>query len=74
MDTLHKSLSAWREAEDKASLAEEALTEALKLELSGGPGVDPSVLHEVARLRAIADQKLAASIEAMSDPPRVRLQ
>jgi hypothetical protein len=75
MDPLHKALSAWREANEKAKLAEEALAEALRLELSGGPTVDLSVLHEVARLRAQADQKLAASIQAMSEPKQeARLQ
>lgn len=75
MDPVHKALHAWREANEKAQLAEAALAEALRLEMSGGPVVDLSVLHEVARLRALADQKLAASIEAMSQPPKVvRLQ
>lgn len=75
MDTLLKALMAWREANRKAELAEAALTEALKLEMTGGPEVDVSVLHEVARLRALADQKLSASILAMSQPPQqARLQ
>lgn len=74
MDQVLKTLTAWRDANEKAKLAEAALAEALRLELSGGPTVDASVLHEVARLRAIADRKLSASIEAMSEPDRVRLQ
>ena len=75
MDTLLKALTAWREADEKAQLAESALAEALRLEMGGGPEVDPGVLHEVARLRAIADQKLSASIQAMSPPKReARLQ
>jgi hypothetical protein len=74
MDPVHKSLTAWHDANEKAKLAEAALAEALRLELSGGPVVDLSVLHEVARLRAIADQKLSASIEAMTDSKRVHLQ
>lgn len=74
MDTVLKALTAWREANQKAQLAEEALAEALRLEMSGGPVVDLSVLHEVARLRAIADQKLSASIQAMSAPKQARLQ
>lgn len=74
MDSLHKALVAWREADEKATLAEAALAEALKLELGGGPTVDPSVLHEVARLRAIADKHLEQSIEAMSEPQQIRLQ
>jgi hypothetical protein len=75
MDTVHKALAAWRVADDKAKLAEAALAEALRLEMSGGPSVDLSVLHEVARLRAIADQKLSASILEMTEPLQaVRLQ
>lgn len=74
MDNLHKALAAWREANEKAELAESALAEALRLEMSGGPVVDLSVLHEVARLRAIADQKLSLSIQAMSAPKQARLQ
>ena len=70
-----KALTAWRDANEKAKLAESALAEALRLELSGGPSVDPTELHEVARLRALADLKLTKSIEAMSEPQRVvRLQ
>jgi hypothetical protein len=75
MDTVHKALTAWREANDKAQLAETALAEALRLEMDGGPEVDPAVLHEVARLRAIADLKLSASIDAMTPPKEeLRLQ
>ena len=75
MDPVHKALIAWHEANEKAKLAEEALAEALRLELSGGPTVDVSVLHEVARRRAAADQKLSASIQAMSEPKQeARLQ
>lgn len=76
MDTVLKALTAWRDANEKAKLAEAALAEALRLEMSGGPVVDLSVLHEVARLRAIADQKLSASIKEMSDPEpkELRLQ
>jgi hypothetical protein len=74
MDNVLKALTAWREANEKAKLAESALAEALRLEMSGGPEVDVSVLHEVARLRALADQKLSVSIQAMSDPRQVRLQ
>ncbi|MEJ6023170.1 hypothetical protein [Ramlibacter sp. PS4R-6] len=69
MDAVLKALTAWREANEKAKLAESALAEALRLEMSGGPVVDLSVLHEVARLRAIADHKLSASIQAMTDDP-----
>jgi hypothetical protein len=68
MDTVLKALTAWREANQKAELAEAALAEALKLEMTGGPEVDLSVIHEVARLRAMADQKLSASIREMSEP------
>jgi len=76
MDAVLKALTDWREANEKAKLAESALTEALRLEMSGGPAVDLSVLHEVARLRALADQMLTASIKEMSDPEphEVRLQ
>jgi hypothetical protein len=75
MDTVLKALTAWREANEKAQLAESALAEALRLELDGGPEVDPAVLHEVARLRAIADLKLSASLDAMSPPKKeIRLQ
>jgi hypothetical protein len=74
MDTVLKALTAWRDANEKAQLAEAALAEALRLEMSGGPVVDMSVLREVARLRSIADQKLSVSIQAMSDPQVVRLQ
>lgn len=74
MDRVLKTLTAWRDANEKANLAEAALVEALRLELSGGRVVDLSVLHEVARLRAIADEKLSASIDAMSDRKQVRLQ
>lgn len=75
MDVVLKALTAWQEANEKARLAEAALAEALRLEMSGGPVVDASVLHEVARLRAIADQKLSASIQAMAEPEKVvRLQ
>ena len=75
MDTVHKALAAWREANDKAQLAESALAEALRLEMDGGPEVDSAVLHEVARLRALADQKLSASIDAMTPPKQeIRLQ
>lgn len=68
MDDIHAALEAWRDAEATARLAEEALEQALRIELRGGRSVDPGVLHEVARLRAIADEKLAASIDAMTGP------
>ena len=76
MDAVLSALTAWRGADEKAKLAESALAEALRLEMSGGPEVDLSVLHEVARLRALADQKLTASIREMSDPDPhdIRLQ
>ena len=74
MDNVLQALEAWREANDTAKLAESALAEALRLEMSGGPEVDPHVLHEVARLRAEADRKLTASIAAMAEPEKIRLQ
>jgi hypothetical protein len=74
MDTVLRALTAWRQANDAAKLAESALAEALRMEMNGGPVVDPRVLHEVARLRAEADRKLSASIQAMAQPENVRLQ
>jgi len=68
MDKVLEALTDWRDANEKAELAESALAEALRLEMSGGPVVHHSALHEVARLRALADHKLSASIRAMSDP------
>lgn len=77
MDEVLKVLNEWNEANEKARLAEAALLEALRLELCGGPPVDSSVLHEVARLRATADEMLGASMRAMTDcgePEHARLQ
>ena len=72
MSELFDQLTDWREADQEATLAEAALAEALRLEMEGGPAVDPAVLHEVARLRAVADQKLSASMQALARKPQKR--
>jgi len=65
-EQLLEQLTDWQRADQAATLAETALAEALRLELDGGPVVDPTVLHEVARLRAVADRKLSASMQVLA--------
>jgi hypothetical protein len=65
-EQLLEQLTDWQEADQAATLAESAVAEALRLELEGGPVVNPAVLHEVARLRAVADQKLSASMQVLA--------
>jgi len=76
MTELLDQLTEWRDADRAAQLAEAALAEALRLELEGGPAVDPAVLHEVARLRAEADRKLSESMRVLARqaPEARRLQ
>lgn len=66
-EQLLEQLNDWQEADQAATLAETALVEALRLELEGGPVVEPTVLHEVARMRAVADHKLSASMRVLAE-------
>ncbi len=67
------ALAGWREANAKAREAEAALSAAVQQELQGGPRVDQSLIDEVSRLRASANDKLSAAMELMAHPEATRL-
>ena len=63
---LRKAIEHWKRASDEARDAENILAlESERFESLGGTPPDPKLVKEAARLRAVADEALAAAVAAM---------
>lgn len=62
--TLQNKLAEWREADRKASAAEQSLTRLLFTRLEG-PAPSETLLAEARLLRGLANEKLKAAIAAL---------